>query len=292
MSSVNVDDRLERQREGVRAFLRACWSVAWLEYKALRIYPVNLWLAAVQELTTVGVWYFVSRFLSPMADGHVAQYGGHYVTYVLVGVLVNQVGLTALRSPFATISEAFWDKRLETYRLAIHGIWANIVGRLAWQVGFSTILQVGAASLLVATGVLTLGRGISWVDVILVWVLLILANMGLGLMGASLFFLLEVKSGQDPITWLYQYLIQIVTGLYVPLTVLPKWLAAVGRVLPQTYTFEAMRSTILTGSGWHAIAPDLAGLGVGSVIVVGLGLLMMHWAVVRAERRAGLGVVV
>ena len=286
------EDQFERQEEGIVAFIRAAWSVAWLEYKGLKIYSINLWLAAVQEFTVVGVWYFVARFLSPMADAHVTQFGGHYVTYVLVGVLVNQVGLTALQSPFKTIAEAFWDKRLETYRLAIHGIWANIVGRLAWQVAFSTLWQVLAALLLVVTGVLALGRGIFWPDALLLWGLLILANVGIGLIGASLFFLLEVKSGQDPVTWIYQYLIQIVTGLYVPIAVLPKWLAGIGSVLPQTYTFNAMRSTILNGSGFSSITPDLLGLGTGTVIVVGLGLVMMRWALARAERQSGLGVVV
>lgn len=286
------EDLFERQEEGIVAFMRAAWSVAWLEYKGLKIYPINLWLAAVQEFTVVGVWYFVARFLSPMADGHVAQFGGNYVTYVLVGVLVNQVGLTALQSPFKTIAEAFWDKRLETYRLAIHGIWANIVGRLAWQVAFSTLWQAAAALLLVVTGVLALGRGIFWPDAVLLWGLLILANVGIGLIGASLFFLLEVKSGQDPVTWVYQYLIQIVTGLYVPIAVLPKWLAVIGSVLPQTYTFNAMRATILNGSGFSVITPDLFGLGVSTVIVMGLGLVMMRWALVRAERQSGLGVVV
>lgn len=290
--AIHLEDQFERQREGAGAFVRASLSAVWLEYKALRIYPVNLWLAAVQELTMIGVWYFVARFLSPMANGHVSQFGGHYVTYVLVGVLVNQVGLTALRSPFATISEAFWDKRLETYRLAIHGIWANIVGRLAWQVMFSTILQGAAAALLVVTGVLGLGRGIFWPDAILLWALLILANVGIGLIGASLFFLLEVKSGQDPVTWIYQYLIQIVTGLYVPITVLPKWLATIGSILPQTYTFSAMRSTVLNGSGFHTVSADLLGLGSGTIVLVGLGLAMMRWALNRAERQAGLGVVV
>lgn len=285
-------ERFLNQQVGIVAFVRATWSVAWLEYKGLKIYPINLWLAAAQELSVVGVWYFVARFLSPLADSHVAQFGGNYVTYVLVGVLVNQVGLTALQSPFKTIAEAFWDKRLETYRLAIHGIWANIVGRLAWQVAFSTLWQLAAASLLVMTGVLALGRGIFWLDAVLLWGLLILANVGIGLMGASLFFLLEVKSGQDPVTWVYQYLVQIVTGLYVPVAVLPKWLALVGSILPQTYTFSAMRATILNGSGFGVVAPDLLGLGVGTVLVLVLGLGMMWWALNRAERQAGLGVVV
>ncbi len=120
----------EQQQGGVLAFLRACGVAAWLEYRNLRYYPSNLALAGVQELTAVGVWYFTARFLDAGASASVAQYGGNYLAYVVVGVLLNQICLAALDGPFTTISDAFWDKRLETYRLSIHGIWANLLGRL------------------------------------------------------------------------------------------------------------------------------------------------------------------
>ncbi len=282
---------LEAQPRSSGGLFRASWAAAWLEYKGLRLYPANLWLAAVQELTTVGVWYFVSLFLSPVANGVVTRYGGNYVDYVLIGVLLNQVAVVALNAPFKTLSEAFWDKRLETYRLAVQGIWANLLGRLAWQVLFATVLQGLALAVLVTSGLLMMHH-VDLVSVLAAWLLLVLANAGLGLMGASLFFLLEVKKGQDPITWVYGYLIQIVTGLYIPVAVLPGWLAVLGRVLPQTYAFHVMRLAMLSGTPVSSLIPALIGLAVGAVVTIGLGVGMMHWALRRAERTAGLGVVV
>ncbi|MHB1505683.1 MAG: ABC transporter permease [Sulfobacillus sp.] len=279
----------EAQPIGWLGMVRASCAAAWLEYKGLRFYPSNLWLAAVQELTVVGVWYFVAQFLSPVANGVVH---GSYVAYVLIGVLLNQVALAALRSPFTTISEAFWDKRLETYRLAAKGIWANVVGRLAWQVLFSTVLQALVGAALVTSGGLTLGHTIAWPVAVLIWFFLVAANAGLGLIGASLFFLLEVKNGQDPVTWAYQYLVQLVSGLYVPLVVLPGWLRALGQALPQTYAFSAMRLLVLSGAGPQTVAGSLEGLAGGGVAALIAGLVMMRWALVRAERMSGLGVVV
>lgn len=282
----------ERQLAGVPSFLRATLATVWIEYKALRYYPSNLWIAAIQELTSVGVWYFVALFLSPAANHAVTAYGGNYVAYVLVGVLLNQVGLAALKSPFTTLSQAFWDKRLETYRLAVQGIWANLVGRLLWSVGFSTALQVLATILLTLSGAIHLAHGISLDTAVAVWVLLVASNAGLGLMGASLFFLLEVKTGQDPITWVYQYLVQLVSGLYIPLVFLPGWLRAIGQVLPQTFTFAAMRLLVLNGAGPAKVLAPLEGLSVGALVAISLGFFMMQWALKRAERTAGLGVVV
>ena len=90
----------EQQRVGLRGFLRACWSTAWLEYRNLRYYPSNLVLAGVQELTGVGVWYLAGRFLNTGASQAVQQYGGNYLAYVVIGVLLNQVCLAALNGPF------------------------------------------------------------------------------------------------------------------------------------------------------------------------------------------------
>jgi hypothetical protein len=69
----------EQQRGGLRGFLRACRVAAWLEYRNLRYYPSNLVLAAFAELTAVGVWYFVGRFLNAGASQEVQQYGGNLI---------------------------------------------------------------------------------------------------------------------------------------------------------------------------------------------------------------------
>ena len=292
--SVNAPRAAELQRGGLVPFLRACWASAWLEYRNLRYYPTNLVLSAVQEITTVGVWFFVARFLRSAADASVAQYGGNYLAFVVLGVLLNQVALAALTGPFEMISDAFWDKRLETYRLSIHGIWANVVGRLGWRVAFSTILQLGALVILIALGAIHIHAGVHLGLALLAYLLLIVANAGLGIAGASLFFLLEVKNGSDPITWAYKYLVMLAAGLYVPVELLPYWLRTVGTALPQTYAFAAERTIVLTGAGWSAghVGHDIIGLAIGAVLALGVGVGMLSLALHRAEQRGGIGVVV
>lgn len=286
--------QLEMQQDGLAGFVRGCLATAWLEYRNLRYHLSNLWLAAIQQVAAIGVWYFVSQFLSTAANHAVQTYGGNYVAFVVIGVLFNQIGMTALTAPFTTVSEAFWDKRLETYRLSIQGIWANVVGRLAWQVLFSTVLQAFVLIVILLLGGVSFGANIHVGLLVLGFILFVGANAGLGIMGASLFFLLDIKSGQDPITWLYRYLVMIVSGLYVPLTILPGWLKGVGKVLPQTYGFEMMRSTLLTGAGWNssAILTSLLPLAAATVITVAGGYLMLRFALRRAEQKGGIGVVV
>jgi ABC-2 type transport system permease protein len=112
--------------------------------------------------------------------------------------------------------------------------------------------------------------------------------------GASLFFLLEVKSGQDPITWAYQYLVMVASGLYVPLTILPGWLQWLSNVLPQTYGLAAVRLIVLTGSGWGSVSlwTNLAPLALATLLTLLFGYGMLTLALHRAERGGGIGVVV
>ena len=190
--------KMEAQRVNLGGFVRACLAAGWLEYRQLRYYPASLILAAAQQLTPVGVWYFVGRFLSAGASESVRSYGGNYVAYIMVGVLLNQVALAALDGPFQIISEAFWDMRLETYRLAVHGIRANILGRVGWQVLFAGCMQLLAFSLVLVWAGIPVPDGVNVPLIVLALLLLMGSNIGLGLAGASLFFLLEVKSGQEP----------------------------------------------------------------------------------------------
>lgn len=284
----------EQQHGGLRGFLRACRVTVWLEYRNLRYYPSNLVLAAIQQLTAVGVWYFVGRFLNAGVSQQVQQYGANYLAYVVIGVLLNQVCLAALNGPFTTISESFWDKRLETYRLSVHGIWANLVGRLGWQVLFSTCLQLLALLVILLLGGISIHTSINWFLVVCAFLLLVLSNVGLGVAGASLFFLLEVKSGQDPITWVYNYLVMLASGLYVPLAVLPGWLRGLSGILPQTYGLALMRVLVLTGASWNAptVWANFLPLAIATLLTLGAGVAMLSVALRRAERRSGIGVVV
>jgi ABC-2 type transport system permease protein len=147
---------------------------------------------------------------------------------------------------------------------------------------------------LVLIGELTIKVGPELVIAVIAGLLFVAANAGIGIAGASLFFLLEVKSGADPITWSYKYLVMLITGLYIPLSVLPSWARHVGELLPQTEAFAVERAILLTGAGLdsHLVVRRLLGLTIVTAIAVLCGYLMLRTALQRAERRGGIGVVV
>ncbi len=97
----------------MKTFWRAALSFAWLEFKALRYYPLSGFLQVIRSFVSVGIWFFVALFLQDYASVSLDEYGGDFVAYVVVGVLFFQNTSAMLSLPFQSLSTAFWDKRLE-----------------------------------------------------------------------------------------------------------------------------------------------------------------------------------
>ena len=280
----------ERMGDSRSAFLRSVLSFAWLEFRALRYYPSNLVLSVVQGVVQGSVWYFIARFLSGAADAKVAAYGGSYVAYVVVGVVFYQTGSAALNGPFEAINTAFWDKRLEGYHLAPRGVWAYVLGRTLWKWGYASVLQALVLGVIVSFGGIGLSLRVQPLAALLSYALFVAAVFGLGLCGASLFYLLEVKQGREPIGWVVSYAVQITSGVYVPVATLPLWLKDVGYLLPHTYALAALRGSLLPGD--TPIAGDLAILTGFAVVTLALGIPLFRHAIRTAEAEGGIGVVV
>jgi ABC-2 type transport system permease protein len=134
------------------AFLRAFMSFAWLDFKALRFYPINGVLQVIQSFVSVGIWFFVSLFLQGYVTVPLDEYGGDFVAYMVVGVLLFQNTSTTMTLPFQSLSTAFWDKRMEVYHSRNFGSWAFIVGRFLWLLAYNSVLLavILAVALLVA----------------------------------------------------------------------------------------------------------------------------------------------
>jgi ABC-2 type transport system permease protein len=275
-------------------FARAALSFAWLEFKALRYYPLNGVLSVIQSVVSVGIWFFVSLFLQDYASVSLEEYGGDFVAYMVVGVLFFQNTGTMMALPFQSLSTAFWDKRLEVYHSRRRGIWAFIGGRFLWQLAYNVVLLLAVLALaLWVTGV-ELTRAVPIVPAVAFYLAFVLTCFGLGLIGASNFFLLEVKRGREPFTWTVDILARLFSGVYYPLAVLPASLRWLTWAIPHTYALRGIRQTMINGAGFGN--PDTVRmfgiLMVFCVVSLAVGIVMMHRAMARAEQGNGVGIVV
>lgn len=274
-------------------FLRSVASFAWLEWRTLRYYPSNLLLSLAEGAVNTGIWLFIGLFLQDVARAKLAGYGGSYVSYVIIGVACFEAAQTALLSPFLTVSAAFWDKRLEAYALARYGVWAHILGRLTWQLGYAAAIQAAVVAVIVATVGIDFSPGANPLLALLCFVLFVTACLGLGLAGASTFFLLEVKDGAEPVSWLTTVVARIASGVYYPLSIIPFWLRPLGFLVPHTYALGAIRLILIDGRGLGdgQVASDLAALSAYTAAALVIGVLLLRRGLRRAARTGGLSVV-
>ena len=275
-------------------FLKSALSFSKLEYRALRFYPSNFVLAIIQSFVSAGMWFFVSLFLKDYAASSLVNYGGDFVSYMVIGVVFFQNSTAILNLPFQSINTAFWDKRLEVYNASPFGIWAFISGRFIWTFFYQLIIQAGILTAAVLFAGVRINTGIAVFPLIIFYFCFIFTSLGFGLIGASNFFNLEVKQGREPFTWLIDVLARIFSGIYYPLAVLPSRLVFISRLLPHTYAMEGLRLILLGGMGMgNPIVRNnlFIMLGFAAVSML-LGIISFSKALDRAYRGNGVGMVV
>jgi ABC-2 type transport system permease protein len=133
--------------------------------------------------------------------------------------------------------------------------------------------------------------GANMLGVLLVLLVSSLAFVGLGLMAAVLPVMSPERGAEA--TNIFQGLLLLVSGVYYPVDVLPRWLQPLSAVSPATYALSASRKLVgvgepgsapghLAGASLSAALPDLAILVLMGVVMIPLGL----WVFKQAERWA------
>lgn len=274
-------------------FLRASLSFAWLELKALRFYPVNGVLQVIRSFVSVGIWFFVSLFLKDFAAPDLAEYGGDFVAYMVIGVLFFQNASSILGLPQQSLTTAYWDKRLEVYHSRRHGIWAFIVGRLIWLFVYDGVIMLAVLAVgLLGAGV-KLSPDLPLLPALSFYVVFVLTSFGIGLIGASNFVFLEIKQGREPVTWLVDVLVRIFSGVYYPLTVIPVSLRWITWCLPHTYALRGIRLVMINGMGfgsWDTLSVFLV-LAAFCTVALAAGVWLLNKGLHQAEATNGMGIV-
>jgi ABC-2 type transport system permease protein len=109
-----------------------------------------------------------------------------------------------------------------------------------------------------------------------------LALIGLGIL-ASVLPLLWPERGEQ-MTVALQGVLLLASGVYYPVSVLPRPLQLLATVSPLTYTLDAVRASLIRGANVAALAPDLLILLGMGVLLVPLGLAVFAWGERRAKR--------
>jgi len=171
------------------------------------------------------------------------------------------------------------------------------VSRLVHLLGISlySLLNSIITSVIVLTGlVLFTGlslHGANLLGVMIVVAVSTIAFVGLGLI-AAVFPVMSAERGAEA-THIFQGSLLLVSGVYYPIEVLPKWLQPLSAISPATYTLSACRKLFgvgsssstpghLAGAPLSAVSHELLILAIMGAVLLPLGL----WVFVKIEEWA------
>jgi ABC-2 type transport system permease protein len=244
-------------------------------------------------------WVVVFNFYAVVTSATVALIGvaaGNYqlTLTLVVGALLWNYLSWLYQEISMSIAYERWEGTLEYTFMAP-------VSRLVHLLGVSlySLINSVITSLIVLAGLVLFTnlnlRGANLVGVVVVLAVSTLAFIGLGLI-AAVFPVMSAERGAEA-THIFQGSLLLVSGVYYPIEVLPKWMQPLSAISPATYTLSACRK--LFGVGMIGSTPDrLAGAPLSAVthelvILALMGAVLMPvglWVFVKVEawaKRAG-----
>ena len=244
-------------------------------------------------------WVIVFNFYAVVTSATVALIGvaaGNYqlTLTLVVGALLWNYLSWLYQEISMSIAYERWEGTLEYTFMAP-------VSRLVHLLGVSlySLINSIVTSLIVLAGLvlftnLTL-RGANLVGVLVVLAVSTVAFVGLGLVSA-VFPVMSAERGAEA-THIFQGSLLLVSGVYYPIEVLPKWMQPLSAISPATYTLSASRKLFgvgmsgstperLAGAPLSAVTHELLVLALMGAILLPLGL----WVFLKVEawaKRAG-----
>jgi ABC-2 type transport system permease protein len=262
--------------------MKLAWAFIVRDAKIAMSYRISFVVSLLGNLLILAVFYFIGKTVGFEKIPALQSYGGSLLAFLLIGIaLTDCVGVSL--TGFATqIREGQMTGTLEITILSPAGLPAILICSSLWGYVFSGVrlllyLVVGGFLYGVDLGKANLSAGL------LVFVLTVLAFMGIGILWASVVLL--VKRGESIMT-VFSYLVVLTSGVLFPATVLPSWLQSLSVLSPLTHALDGMRRALLQGTGIPELMPTLLVLVAFSVVFLCLGISAFQYSI-RLARRSG-----
>ena len=208
------------------------WGLALRHYFLIRgSWPRILELVYWPTLQMT-LWGFITIFFETHSSW-LAQAGGILITAILLWDIMFRSQL----SFFLSFLEEIWSRNLgHIFVSPIRPF--EIIAALLMVSLIRTLVGVGAAALLAIfifdVSIFSLGAPLA-----LFFLNLTLMGWSLGLIVSAL--VLRFGQGAESLGWAAIFLVQPISGVFYPISVLPEWLQPIARLIPASHIFEGLR---------------------------------------------------
>ncbi len=247
-------------------------------------YRVAFALRLVAVALSLTSFYYMARFIDMGRAPLLSPYGGDYLGFLLVGMVVINLQHSTISAYPVGIRQAQLSGTLEAMLATPTPGWQILLCSPAYS--FVTSFLWAGCYLAAGIGIFGVRFGpVGWPALGLTLPLCILAFASLGLLGGALTMLL--RRG-DPISLFIGGVSALLGGVMYPLGVLPPWMRALGRLLPITHTLEMTRRAVFAGATLAELAGPLADLSIFCLLALPAGALAFSFTLRRARRDGSL----
>jgi ABC-2 type transport system permease protein len=246
------------------AFVRSGWLSA-------TSYRINAVLSIGSFVAMILPFYFVAGAIEPLLATEIANEGGSYFAFLVVGQISLRFLMFAMMTLPAAVSRSIGNGTLE----ALLATPVRLPTLLFGLVSYDLVWVVARAVLFLAAGV-ALGVTLSFENLhvgLLIFVMLVVAHVPIGLLAASCVLTFR---NTTPLPGLLLSASALLGGAYYPAHVVPSWLQYVSGALPMTYGLRALRETLLGGAGVQSVMSDLVMLGLFIAVLLPLGAVALR----------------
>jgi ABC-2 type transport system permease protein len=244
----------------------AAWELVWITYNVVNALSVTLIAAAAQQ----------SLHLS-------RQEFNDLTLYLVIGTAIWSFVSVVFDQVTEMVTIERWEGTIEYTFMAPVSRLTHMLGTCAFAIVHGLILTV--VQLLVVSLFFHLDIShANWGASALIMLVGSVSFIGLGTMGAVLPLLFTERGAQ--MTYIIRAVMLLVSGVYYPISVLPKWMQPLSLLSPATYVLDGLRRAIQHGQGVGALWGDIWPLIISAVVSLPLGLAIFN-AGERYAKRTG-----
>jgi ABC-2 type transport system permease protein len=195
-----------------------------------RVLPLFAWVAV-----DVVLWGFITRYLNSVTAS-----GMNFVPVFLGAVLLWDFFTRVMQGVTMTFFEDVWSRNFLNLFATPLSVGEYITGLVLCSIGASCI---GLTVMLVLAGaVFGLSFAIYGIALAAFLGVLFLFGIALGIFASGA--VLRLGPAAEWFVWPIPMVLSPFAGVFYPLSTLPAWMRAVGRLLPPAYVFEGLRAIV------------------------------------------------
>ena len=239
------------------------WEASWLVYSSAIVMSIGFLAVGVGQVSGVDV---------PK---------DRVLVYLLTGSLIWRYLSELFWETSNVISWERWEGTIEYTFMAPVTRFTHMVGQTLFALVYGLLHTV----LILAVVALFFHLDLSEANLLGGALMLIAGSLsftGLGIVASVLPLLYPERGAQ--MTHVIQAVLLLISGVYFPVSVLPRWMQPLTRLSPATYVLEGMRAALLDGAGTATLLANLGRLVLIGLIAVPVGLLIFREAEMYAKR--------